>query len=451
MSRSSTEISPKLKVKFAGIEFRSPIGVGPMGVPLGKGGTPELHAEVLLKHVEAGAGYISLPGTLFQTEETIAKLRGKAVSESLQTKINSSRFFKSETPEKSAEGIYSLFSPFIIDVEYSKRTSPDAEKLTQILLKKKPKDVRIVANIAALGDFPETAIDACKRWEELGVDLIEFNSSCPMCVSHDGSVDYFYSRKFPLRMMGSLVGDQEDLMKKFLNAIGKAIKIPFGVKTSPETGFPRVVGMARDAENAGAKFISAMNSAVGIVPPDIYNRGKPKWAFTDGNPFVMASGPWLRMQCYKQVAGVAKFVPSMDITAGAGIMSPEHAVEVMMFGAKLVQLCSGVLLTGRNLIKRCNEFLVNFMQAQGYESIEDFVGLGVQYIKPTDQLDLMPGKVLAEIDYSKCTECGICVDNVCIAPYMDNGRVTINSENCNGCGGCLMMCPRNAINLVLKE
>ncbi len=105
MSKGSTKVSSKLKVKFAGIEFISPIGVAPMGVPLGKGGTPEHHAEVLLKHVEAGAGYISLPGTLFQTEETIAKLHERAVTENLQTKINSSRFFKSETPEKSAEGI----------------------------------------------------------------------------------------------------------------------------------------------------------------------------------------------------------------------------------------------------------------------------------------------------------------------------------------------------------
>ena len=68
--------SPDLSVTMAGVHFRSPIGVGPISFPWGKhtNKEPELHADVLLKHVKAGAGYICLTA-MFLTEPTIKKLR----------------------------------------------------------------------------------------------------------------------------------------------------------------------------------------------------------------------------------------------------------------------------------------------------------------------------------------------------------------------------------------
>lgn len=454
MNKDTERMLSRLKVTFAGIEFRSPIGVGPIGFPLGAKVTPEMHAEVLLKHAEAGAGYISTPGTLFQTEETIAKLRERgAIPSEFPPRISSKRFLRIETAEPpfGIEGLYTLFSPFMLNYEHCKMGYPDAEKLTKILVKKKPRDVRLIANIAGLGDFPETTVDTAKRWEELGADLLEVNYSCPMCGSNRGAVDDFISRKFPLRYVGVLVGDQIDLIEKITKEVVKAVNIPVGVKLSPETGFPRVVELARHLKDAGATWISTMNSAVGIAPPDIYNRARPLWPFSDGNPFVMASGPWLRMVCYKHVAAIAKFVPGMDISAIGGIFLPEHCIELMMLGSKLVGLCTGMLYKGRNLIRRCNEFIIKFMQEQGYETVEDFVGLGLEYIKPTEELELMEGKIIAEVDQSKCTECGICLDNICVAPYLEDGRVMIKAESCIGCGGCVAICPVNAIKLVLKE
>jgi len=52
--------SEKLNIRFAGVKMRSPLGVGAVAFPMGQFSavTPEMHAEYLLKHVEAGAGYV---------------------------------------------------------------------------------------------------------------------------------------------------------------------------------------------------------------------------------------------------------------------------------------------------------------------------------------------------------------------------------------------------------
>lgn len=56
----------ELAVALAGVKMRNPIGIGSIGTPLVNFRylMPELHAEVLLRHVAAGAGYICLPAIM---------------------------------------------------------------------------------------------------------------------------------------------------------------------------------------------------------------------------------------------------------------------------------------------------------------------------------------------------------------------------------------------------
>ena len=442
------------KIEFAGIEFRSPIGVTAMGMPWGGEITPEMHAEVILKHAEAGAGFISTPGQMFSTEETIAKLREKAAPEEYPPyERGGTRFLKAETAEPPfvAEGAYTLYTPFMLTHEHIKMGYAYSTKLISLLAEKKPKDVRLIGNVGGLGDFPESYVDGAKTLEQLGVDLIELNCSCPLPLSTSHTVDYFSSRKYPLRMVGVAVGEHPDLVANITREVVKAVNIPVGWKLAPETGFPRIVEMVKGIKDAGGTWVSTLNGALGIAPPDIYNHGKPLWAFCDGNPFVMISGPWLRRDCYKYVAGITKYVPGIDIIATGGISSPKHCIEAMMLGAKLVGTLTGVIYRGRNLIRRTNVFINSFMQEQGYERIEDFVGLGQKYIKPLEEIDLMVGKVTAQLDSTKCTGCGICLDDLCVAFYSEDGFVKIKEEDCSGCGGCVLGCPVNAIKLVRKE
>ena len=153
------------------------------------------------------------------------------------------------------------------------------------------------------------------------------------------------------------------------------------------------------------------------------------------------------MIAYKQVATVAKYAPGLDIIACGGITVPEHIVEAMMLGAKATETVTGVLYAGRNLLRRDIRFLTQYMKEQHYNSLEDFVGLGLDFIKPAEQLDFSPGMVCAEIDPLKCTGCGRCTDNICLATYLEDGVAKVVVEDCAGCGMCAALCPVAAASL----
>jgi len=447
--------TPDLSVTFAGTEFRSPIGVGPVARPWGKNIAPAEHAEVLLKHVEAGAGYICIPTCYYVEETTLDKLQKIARPEykSAQSKPNQARTMKIQISKAShgVEGLYLLNTPFWKDVKWANEASAHSQELTKIIMEKKPKNVRVIANVLGLSSLPDVYVDGAKRWEELGVDLIEINVSSHSPPTMEGAVEDFFEKRFPPRFQGALLGDHIDIVEDITREVVKAVRVPVGVKLSPETGFPRIVGLARRIRDAGAKWIHVMNMAIGIVPPDIYNRGKPRWPFADGNPFVGASGSFLRVQCYKDVAAIAKFVPGIDIAAAGGLVMPEHMIEVMMLGARLTELCTGVIEKGRKLITSCDTFLKKYMVEQGYRTVEEIIGLGQQYVKYNEDVDLMAGKIIAETDELKCTGCGVCVDNICVARYFEKKIAKAKEDRCNGCGSCILACQAEAIKLVERE
>jgi dihydropyrimidine dehydrogenase (NAD+) subunit PreA len=454
-----TKESIDLSVKMAGINFRSPIGVAAVAHHFGKdlpGNQDEpglTEAGVLLKHIQAGAGYVYILG-FFATEATQKRLVEWARPETTKSLLDAMRTLKAETaaPPYGVEGIYyHVMAPFVVNNEQFKMFDIFTQNLIKILKKNKPLDVPIISQILGLSDLPETYVDGAKRAEELGADLIELNFSCPGPAGQSGAVEDFFQKKFPARFQGTLIGDQPDLVQGIVRQVVKSVAIPVGVKLSAETGFPRIVGVVKAARDAGAKYVLVTGGAVGIVPPDIYNRGKPLWPFMDGNPFCLTSGSWLRRVCYRDVAAIARFVPGIDICAAGGLVTPEHCVEAMMLGASLTQLCTGVMEQGRGFIRKSNEFLRKYMLEQGYQSVQEIIGLGQPYIKYQEEVDMLADRVVSLLDETKCTRCGHCLDAFCTAIYSDKGKIKVNQEKCAGCGGCTIICRQGAFKLVLRS
>ena len=445
-----------LNLRFAGIEFKSPIGVGAVGRPWGRNVTPEEHAEVLLKHVNAGAGYICIPTCGYVAEGTLDKLKETSRQEykSAQSKPNQTRTMKIQTPVApyGVEGLYLVNTPFWKDIKWvNNEAFVHSQEVTKILTKKKPKDVRLIANLVGLSSLPDVYVDGARKWEELGVDLLEINVACPTPPAMEGAVEDFLNKRYPPRFQGALLGDHVDIVEEITKKVVKAVNIPVGVKMSPETGFPRIVDFARRIRDAGAKWIQVTNLAIAIAPPDIYNRGKPLWPFADGNAFGGASGSFLRVQCYKDVAAIARFAKGIDIAAAGGLVIPEHVIEAMMLGARLTQLCTGVIEQGRKLIRLCDDFLRKFMAEQGYQTVEEIIGLGQQYIKYNEDVDFMAGQVIAVTDELKCTGCGACVDNICVARHFEKKVAKAKKDRCTGCGSCMLACQTDAIRLVQRQ
>ena len=109
------EVPEELGITFAGVKMRSPLGISPINMPLGERSaiTPELHAEVLLKHAEAGAGFIYVPGASYITMEMISELRKRARPRETSKAPGGMRFMKVETPGFGLEGLYHINAPMI--------------------------------------------------------------------------------------------------------------------------------------------------------------------------------------------------------------------------------------------------------------------------------------------------------------------------------------------------
>ncbi|MFC1930402.1 NAD(P)-binding protein [Chloroflexota bacterium] len=452
VQRTKLEVPEKLRTIFAGLTMRSPIGVAPVGMPEGKKSaiTPELHAEILLKHVEAGAGFVYIPGTDYITQNMLDELKAKSRTRDLTGKPGDSRWMKLNSPESDPDAIYHIVFPSTEPPERRLTSYEKWGRMIQILKKQIPDNVPIICCVSPLGAFPESATESAKKARELGADIIEINISKGSSAGIAGSVDYYLEKDFPLINLGLLVGDHPDVVVKIAREVVKAVDIPVGVKLSPETGFPRIVGLARELKQVGVKYIHVFNHTGTPSPPDIYNRGKPLWKYVDGNPFSGTTGGGFRTILYKDIAAIAKFCPGIDIAAAGGLMRPEHIIEALMLGANLTQFCTAMLMQGRVLLRNTVEFLDSFMKKEGYGKIDDFQGLGVQYIKPMDQLDMHTDKIVAEVDLNKCNGSGICWDNICVALSDENGRAKINSGACSGCGLCVINCPNGAISLKVK-
>ena len=160
-----------LEINFAGLKMRSPIGIAPLNPAIAYGRNPKVQADWLMKHIEAGAGYVFVSAT---RPERSSPLESKPAI----------KFLKVECPGfAKREGILSTGDIMAIQF-YLDKSLEVMSRLKQQL----PKDVPIIAQPHVAGPDLKKWVALCKLLEEAGADALELNF-CPISIVGDEETD----------------------------------------------------------------------------------------------------------------------------------------------------------------------------------------------------------------------------------------------------------------------
>lgn len=172
------------------------------------------------------------------------------------------------------------------------------------------KDTRIIANIA--GATVEECAQLAGMMNGTAVDMIELNISCPN-VKHGGAA----------------FGTNPITAAEITSAVRKATDKPLMVKLSPNV--TDITEIAKAVEAAGADAVSLINTLLGMRI-DI-KTGRPILKNNVGG----LSGPAVFPIAVRMVWQVYNAV-NIPIVGMGGISTAEDVVEMMMAGAKAVQI-----------------------------------------------------------------------------------------------------------------
>ncbi|HHT9127456.1 MAG TPA: DUF561 domain-containing protein, partial [Candidatus Wujingus californicus] len=151
------------------------------------------------------------------------------------------------------------------------------------------------------------------------------------------------------------------------SAVRKVTKLPLFVKISPN--IPEICTVAKAAEDAGADAITAVNSMGPGMAINIEAQ-KPVLSFKVGG----VTGDALRPIAIRCVYDIYKAVKIPIIGVG-GISTGRHAIEMIMAGASAIGIGTGVYYRGIDVFKKVCEEMTQWMQENGFYSINSIVGV----------------------------------------------------------------------------
>jgi len=297
-------------------------------------------------------------------------------------------------------------------------------------------DMAVLVNILGDGMDIDSWVFLADLMEQAGADGVELNFACPNPPDKlgQGKEGFQY---------GASISQHPELAGQIILGLTQKVRIPVWAKFSgdgTDTG-----ALAMEAWKAGAAGITAFCSLKGVYPIDIYQGGRPKMAAMDACSFGGINGPAIRQPSKRVVAEAYKAVPGLSIIGGGGIEKPEHAVETIMFGADLVFLHTQIMMEGFEIIPKFNEFLLRFMEEQGYEKIFDMKGAALKYEVAANELDYQIGPP-AHVNEQKCVGCGSCAKiGFCRAITLKDRKAFVEKDLCECCGLCASVCPKQAI------
>ena len=286
----------------------------------------------------------------------------------------------------------------------------------------------LIASI--MGASEEEWTRLAKQVTEIGADIIECNFSCPQMTSH---------------AMGSDVGQNPDLVKKYSAAVRKGTHLPVLAKMTPNIGNMEVP--ARAAIEGGATGIAAINTIKCITGVDLDKKvGLP---IVNGKSSISGySGKAVKPIALRFIAQMKQdaALKNAPISGIGGVETWEDALEFIMLGSGTVQVTTAIMQYGYRIVEDMISGIQYYMEEKGVEKLQDLVGCALDNMVPAENLD-RDYIVYPNFNHDKCVGCGrcyvSCYDGAHQAIVWDEEtrRPSLKQENCVGCHLCSLVCP----------
>jgi len=296
------------------------------------------------------------------------------------------------------------------------------------LLKKNYPQKVLVASI--MGQNEEEWTELAKLVTEVGSDIIECNFSCPQMTSS---------------AMGSDVGQNPELVKKYTRAVRNATHLPILAKMTPNIGNMEPSAIA--AVEGGATGISAINTIKSLTGIDLNNlSGLP---MVNGKCSISGySGKAVKPIALRFITNLAKEpkLRGVPISGIGGIETWQDALEFIMLGSSNIQVTTAVMQYGYRIVEDMISGLSYYIEDKGIEKLQDLVGVALKNTVSAEELD-RDFIVYPDFSQSECIGCGRCYiscfdgSHQAIKWEEEQRRPSLIKDNCVGCHLCSLVCP----------
>ena len=276
----------------------------------------------------------------------------------------------------------------------------------------------VIASISA--HTPSELAYLASKLEKFGADAIEMSVSNPMAESLE------------------VVASHADVIYDMTRAVVAAVRIPVMVKLSQNT--TNISKVAKAAKSAGASCVSAINTVRGILNIDL-ETAKPSLSTYGG-----ISGEYIRPMGLASVAAISQSV-DIPVSGIGGIRTAKHALEYMMLGASTVQVGTGVMLHGKQIIQEIVDGMDQWAREHEIGYIGEIRGKALANLKAFDEMKYDPS--VSTVAGVPCSEhCHKCLD-CCMYGAIERTEKTIavDQMKCIGCGLCVYVCPAGKLAL----
>lgn len=399
-----------LSCEWMSLKLRSPIVVASL-TPLSNARIKE-HISFFSRAVSMGAGAIVLPSI------NPSRHGSPDINEELvETHILKTGICKNDSMAFSVLG---PTCPNIVSVEYGLNLSRESKRIIR--------GVPIIASVACIGENAEI-IEVIRELNNIGIDGIEINASCPNVETHNG--------------------DFRCKIEQLVNGIRLITDMPISLKLSPQHSYSDII------KDVGDKIesLSISNAYIGLVPPKLdgntfspYSKAD-KWA-PGGiyGPFEKAL-TFYQIYCFREYARTYK----LDIACIGGIVTGDDAIQAILLGASIVEISSGIAWKSMTVIQEMNKRISLYLEQNQKLYISEIRGKALaDLVESADDIDSFMDNKKANIDHQKCLRCQNCncLNRLCFAIHIDKSNtIQIDNELCSGCGWCVNMCVNNAIAL----